>query len=600
VHSSPEESKQLPATIGRFIWHYLRHKKKFLAGYFFVELLWAVEMSFSPYLLKVIIDTVVKYSYMPDKLLHMIVLPITLYASMSFILNLNFRLYNYLNLKLNPKLKSVIQQDVFSYLLQHSYSFFQDHFVGSITRKIADLVASIELLIAIPMELFISRGLAAVIASITLFHAVHPMFGLILLVWAVVFVYLSYLASKHSGVLSKQTSEAFTELDGSTSDAIQNVMSVKLFDNIAYQIAYVGKSLSKLVKLDRLFQWYNLKVYFIQGLGVTALMVSMLLGLLYGMRAGFVSAGDFALVVMISTAFMEAVHDLGNQMQRFSKLKGTCTQALSFIQAPHEVQDAPDAYELEVTEGVIDFNNVMFSYANHKPLFNQLTVRIQPGEKVGLVGYSGGGKSTFIKLILRLLDINSGEILIDGQAIKQVTKSSLRRQIGIIPQESELFHQTVFENIQFARPDAFDCEVIEASKKARCHDFIMALPEQYQTLVGERGVKLSGGQKQRMAIARAFLKSAPILLLDEATSALDSVTEKEIHDALHQLMKNKTTLVIAHRLATLKDMDRILVFVEGEIREDGSLLSLLQNKDSIFYNLWHMQASGFISESEDE
>ena len=175
-----------------------------------------------------------------------------------------------------------------------------------------------------------------------------------------------------------------------------------------------------------------------------------------------------------------------------------------------------------------------------------------------------------------------------------MTQSSLRQNIGIIPQETELFHQSILENIRFAKPDASDDDVIHAAKQAKCHDFIMETTDQYQTLVGERGVKLSGGQKQRMAIARAFLKNAPILLLDEATSSLDSMTERDVHEALHHIMENRTTLVVAHRLATLKDMDRILVFVDGEIREDGSLSSLLQDENSVFHALWKMQADGFI------
>ena len=282
------------------------------------------------------------------------------------------------------------------------------------------------------------------------------------------------------------------------------------------------------------------------------------------------------------------------QMQRFSKVVGTCNQALSIIKQPHEITDLPNALPLQVTKGEIIFNDVSFHYENNKPLFKHLAVKIKPGEKVGLVGYSGGGKSTFIKLILRLIDTKSGQILIDNQDIKAITKGSLRRQIGTIPQEPELFHRTIMENIKFARTKASDEEVIEAAKKARCHDFIMDLPEQYHSLVGERGVKLSGGQKQRIAIARAFLKNAPILILDEATSSLDSLTESEIHEALHQVMANKTTIVIAHRLSTLKDMDRILVFVNGEIIEDGELNTLLENKESHFYKLWRMQAEGFI------
>lgn len=224
-----------------------------------------------------------------------------------------------------------------------------------------------------------------------------------------------------------------------------------------------------------------------------------------------------------------------------------------------------NAVPITIKKGEIQFQNVFFQYENSHPLFENINITINPGERVGLVGYSGGGKSTFIKLILRLIDTQSGSILIDDQDLKNVTQHSLRQQIGTIPQETDLFHRTIMENIRFAKPNASDSEVIEAAKKANCHDFISELPDKYHSLVGERGIKLSGGQKQRIAIARAFLKNAPILLLDEATSSLDSVTEQYIKNSLHDVMKHKTTIVIVHRLSTLKNMNRILFFVQGKL-----------------------------------
>jgi len=422
---------------------------------------------------------------------------------------------------------------------------------------------------------------------------VHPLFGFILFSWAILFVFLSYIASKGSERYSRKFSESVSKLSGSVSDSVSNVMSTKLFDNIDYEVSHIDQDIKAVVKNDRKLQWYNLKFNFIQGLGGSVLIISMLVALIYGLTQQWVSPGDFALVLTLSITFMWGIHDMGKQMQRFSKVIGTCNQALSIIKQPHEIIDLPQAKPLIVTKGEIEFSDVSFNYENSKPLFKHLDLKINSGEKVGLVGYSGGGKSTFIKLILRLIDIKSGQILIDNQELKTITKGSLRKQIATIPQEAELFHRTIMENIKFARVEASDEEVIEAAKKARCHDFIMDLPEQYQSLVGERGVKLSGGQKQRIAIARAFLKNAPILILDEATSSLDSFTESEIHEALHQVMENKTTIVIAHRLSTLKDMDRILVFVDGEIVEDGDLKTLLKNKNH-FYKLWKMQSEGFI------
>jgi ATP-binding cassette subfamily B protein len=588
------EIKNLPDKLTPFVWRYLKNKKWYLAGFIFTALVWAIEMSLSPYLLKMIIDTVTRKLANQTQMIAALILPATIYASMSIIINLNFRLYDYVNLQLYPYIRSAIERDVICYLLHHSPNFFQNTFAGALTKKITDLMEHIEPLISIPNEWFYPRLFAAIIACGTLYHVVHPLFSAILFLWALLFVSLSYVASKGAEHYSRLFSENISQLSGSVSDSVSNVMSTKLFDNIPHEVSTIDAILHRVVKSDRKLSWYNLKINFLQGLGGSILIASMLIALIYGLKLGWVSAGDFALVLTLSISFMWGIHDMGKQMQRYSKVIGTCNQALSIIKQPHEIIDLPNAQPLQMTQGRLSFNEVSFHYEHNQPLFKKLSITINPGEKVGLVGYSGGGKSTFIKLILRLMEIQSGKILIDDQNIKNVTQSSLRRQIGTIPQEPELFHRSIMENIKFARIDATDEEVIDAAKKAHCHDFIMDLPQQYQSLVGERGVKLSGGQKQRIAIARAFLKSAPILILDEATSSLDSLTENDIHAALHDVMANKTTIVIAHRLSTLKDMDRILVFVNGEIIEDGSLDALLKNQHGHFYKLWQMQAQGFI------
>jgi ATP-binding cassette, subfamily B, bacterial len=587
-------TRDLPNRLVPFVWRYLKQRKLYLIGFILVALVWAIIMSLTPYLLKIIIDTVVKYANEQDKLFTAISIPIVVYILMTIILNLNFRLYDYINLKLYPYLKGSVDKDMFSYLLDHSYSFFQNTFTGNLTRKIWDMAENIEPLISIPNEWFYPRFFAAIIASFTLFKVVHPLFGIILFVWTTIYVYISYIAAKGAEKYARHFSENVAKMTGTASDSISNVVSVKLFDNKSHETVHLSKDVDRLVDSDRALQWYNLKINLFQDIDYTILIAAMLIALVYGLKQHWVSPGDFALVLSLSISLMWSVQEMGRQMQRFSKVVGTCNQALSIIRIPHEITDALDAKPLHVHKGEIKFNNVLFHYENNKPLFDNLNVTIKPGEKVGLVGFSGGGKSTFIKLILRLIDIQKGSILIDDQDVKNVTISSLRKQIGTIPQEPELFHRTIIENIRFAKPDASDDEVIEAAKHAKCHEFISELPDGYQSLVGERGIKLSGGQKQRIAIARAFLKNVPILLLDEATSSLDSLTESSIHEALHEIMANKTTIVIAHRLSTLKDMDRILVFVQGKIVEDGSLETLLQNKASYFYKLWQMQAQGFI------
>ena len=261
---------------------------------------------------------------------------------------------------------------------------------------------------------------------------------------------------------------------------------------------------------------------------------------------------------------------------------------------PHSVQDSKSAKELNITEGAVQFKDVQFHYHKTRTILPKFSLDIKVGKKTALVGHSGSGKSTIIKLLLRLYDVSGGKILIDGQRIHKVTQESLRSQVSLVPQDPILFHRSLKENIRYARPDASNEELIAAAKAAHCHDFIMEFPEGYDTLVGERGVKLSGGERQRIAIARAILKNAPILVLDEATSSLDSESEKLIQDALETLMKGKTVLTIAHRLSTIMNMDTIVVLEKGEIVEQGSHKQLLKKKTGVYSKLWGHQVGGFL------
>ena len=281
----------------------------------------------------------------------------------------------------------------------------------------------------------------------------------------------------------------------------------------------------------------------------------------------------------------------------FFEYLGNISDGVAVFVQPHEIIDKTDAPVLKVNRGEIEFNDVCFTYHEGLQVFEHLNVTIEPKQQVGLVGFSGSGKSTFVNIMLRLFEPQSGEINIDGQNILNVTQDSLRENVSIIPQDPQLFHRSLMENIRYGRLDATDDEVIEAAKKAHAHEFILQAEKQYDSLVGERGVKLSGGQRQRIAIARAILKDSPILILDEATSSLDSVTEKKIQLALENLMKDRTVVVVAHRLSTISHMDRILVFDQGKIIEDGSHQQLLQ-RDGHYAHLWNMQAGGFLPEKD--
>jgi ATP-binding cassette subfamily B protein len=303
------------------------------------------------------------------------------------------------------------------------------------------------------------------------------------------------------------------------------------------------------------------------------------------------------MVAGLAILLIEAARGLSRSFLEFFEYLGNISDGVRIFVTPHEIVDQPDAPPLQVDQGRISFRAVSFTYPEGLPVFRHLDVEIQPRQHVGLVGFSGSGKSTFVNLILRLFEPGDGQIEIDGQDILGVTQDSLRENISMIPQDPQLFHRTLMENIRYGRLDATDDEVIAAAKAAHADEFIRQTEKGYDSLVGERGVKLSGGQRQRIAIARAILKDAPILILDEATSSLDSITEKHIQAGLEYLMQGKTVVVVAHRLSTIAHLDRILVFDQGQIVEDGSHAELLK-RDGHYARLWNMQAGGFLPETQ--
>ena len=590
-----DKKMDLTITLETFIWGYLKKKILYLFLFVFVSIIWSICMSFSPYLLKIIIDIVSQFSTNDRELSHALLIPIILYTSVALILNINFRIYDYASLRLYPKLKADITKDMYSHLIKHSESFFHNNFAGSLTKKIFDMTTNIELMIRTVNETFMPIICGLITSSFMLLLVVHYVFALTLIIWAIFFICLSYVASIKLEYYSQELSEVNVKVSGNISDTIATITTVKLFGASGHEIERINHNLEHIVEADCKVHWQNLKISFIQGIGITILTFFMLIALIYGRIQGWVTIGDFALVLTLSISTLMSISDVGRQIQQFAKMSGVCKQALSIMQEVHEIVDLPNVTAINVGPGLIEFKNVNFNYAGNNILFDNLNIMLNPGEKIGLVGYSGGGKSTFIKLILRLIEVKSGAILIDNQNIKNVQIDSLVSQLTVIPQDPDMFHRTIMENIRFAKPDATDKEVIQAAKQAKCHDFIRQLAQGYESLVGERGIKLSGGQRQRIAIARAFLKNSSILLFDEATSALDSLTENDIQQSLYNLMQNKTTIVIAHRLSTLKHMDRILVFDNGKIVEDGDLKMLLGNKGGIFSQLWQMQNGGFLN-----
>jgi len=584
----------LPNSLIKFLWHFAKDYQYRLLGMMCVAAFWAAYVSLSPYALKLLIDTVDSTSSEPNLLLKAVIFPALFYISLAFSNGAAFRFYDWLALRTFPEMKSKITHAMFNYVEVHSYSYFQSSFAGTLANKINDMARSATYVITNLIEYFFARFLCMIIGAITM-YLVNPYFALILVTWEIIFVSASLYFAKQGHQYSEIFSESRSSVVGEMVDSFMNILNVKLFAREKFESANLKVHLDESSQKDRSLLWYLLKVKILYVLSITILVSSMTALLVYERYYNRVTVGDFALILTLTTMLIEEVFFLANQLVGFLEDLGSCKQAMTIISTMHEAADTSDAKPLEVTKGEIAFNKVHFTYKNGHRVFADKSIVIHPGEKVGFVGFSGSGKSTFVNLILRFFDVDSGEILIDGVDIKKTTLESLRSQIALIPQDPVLFHRSLMENIRYGRLDATDEEVIECSKKAHCHEFIEQLRDGYGASVGEGGVKISVGQRQRIAIARAMLKNAPILILDEATSSLDSVVENYLQESLALLMEGRTTLVIAHRLSTLFRMDRILVFNKGRVVEEGTHASLLSHNGH-YARLWNMQAGGFLGD----
>lgn len=585
------------SSLNQFLYKVIKPYKGYVFAMGFIALYWAINNSLAPYVLKLIIDNVVAFSGDKSEVLSAVKPYVVVYILLWVCIAIDMRLLDWVKLKLFPNIRRDLISNTFSYLNQHSYRFFQNNFAGSLSNKISDLHSGV-ITIFSTLDDALAQCLGLTVAIVTML-LVHPIFALILCAWAAAFILIAIYFFRPIQELSNLFAISKTTAVGKIVDSISNITNVRLFSRNRYENKLIENITTDAVNKDRSMQWAMIKMRIFWDVSIIVLIGLNLIVLVNMYSKGQVSVGDFSFIISLSISIFFNLWYLASQFVTFAEEAGKCKQALTIIEVPHEIVDKADAKPLIVDKGRIEFNQVTFHYGEGAHLFKNKNVVLQARQKVGLVGFSGSGKSTFVNLILRLFDVESGKITIDNQNIVDVTQNSLRENITMIPQDVTLFHRTLLDNIRYGCMDASDEEVIEASKKAHCHEFIMQLAMGYQSLVGERGIKLSGGQRQRIAIARAMLKNAPILILDEATSALDSVTEKFIQEGLYQLMQDKTTIVIAHRLSTLSEMDRILVFDNGQIIEDGSHAELIQFNGH-YARMWKMQAGGFLPDKNQE
>ena len=502
-----------------------------------------------------------------------------------------WRLCDFGWMKLIPLMKKKITVETMNHAMQHSHNFFQNNFAGSLANKVRDLANSTPRIVEVMLYSFINVGLSVVIAFFALF-SIHKYFAFGLLVWAFIFIITAIKSAKKAGAMSLGIADQQTKIMGNVVDVFGNIANVKFFSRRNFEQKRVADFEEEYGRLYKKRGWFILKFYTLQAITFNIYYIACIIAMIWLYQQNLVTLGDFLMIFTINNFAIHLMWQAANELRSFLEELGTVNQALQIINSPLEIKDGEEI--LNVKKGEIIFDNVEFAYKNSTPLFSKKSIIIKAEEKVGLVGHSGGGKSTFVNLILRSFDVTSGRILIDGQDISQVTQDSLRDAIGLIPQDPSLFHRTLSENISYGSNNASSLDISKAAENAHAHEFIRGLHQGYDSLVGERGVKLSGGQRQRIAIARAFLKNAPILILDEATSQLDSITENFIQDSLKKLMQNKTTIVVAHRLSTLQIMDRILVFDHGKIVEDGKHQDLLE-QNGVYKRLWDAQVGGVLT-----
>lgn len=582
----------MPTRFGAFIFHFVKKQWLGFLGILLTSTIWSLNESFFPYFIKLLVDGIGHLDPHKDNAFYHLAPILLSLGSIWFAMEVALRLQGYIMRAVFPRFRANIRESVFDYVRGHSHEYFTANLGGAIADKISELPKSCEQIMqSLIFQMF--PILAAFFMSLALIGQVSIFFSSMMLGWFFLHIGTTFVFLNKIMKTAQDHSEIVSEMTGQIVDCLSNIMNVRLFARRLYEGQYFKHFQNEEIKKSKKAANVIQVVQIIQGALSFLLMILVIYTLIYGWSQTWVTLGDFSLIIMTAFTMMGLIWFVDSQISLLFREMGVIKASLSLISEVQAVKDIEGAPSIKVTKGEIRFDKVTFNYKRNSNLFEDETLTIEAGQKVGLVGFSGSGKTTFANLILRFYDVASGRIIIDNQDIARVTQDSLREQIAMIPQEPGLFHRTMMENIRYGRLDATDEEVIEAAKRAHCHEFIERLDQGYQTLVGERGGKLSGGQRQRIAVARAILKNAPILILDEATSALDSVTEKLIQESLKDLMKNSTTLIIAHRLSTLSDMDRVLVFNKGHIVEDGSVQELIQSK-GYFARMWQMQNHGFL------
>ncbi|MFU7500345.1 MAG: ABC transporter ATP-binding protein [Candidatus Tisiphia sp.] len=551
---------------------------------------------FVNYQIKEIIDTIAKDPKIDVTLLLWL---FVLYKMMN---HGTFFIVRLFDIKYKPAMLAEIIESTYGKTIRHSLHWFDSHLSGEIASKITDFQDGIITIITVLNRSLVQ--LVTIVSGIIFLFMMNYKIAGVVIAFLIVYVPIMSVLLKKQGQLQEEYVKARQEAVGIINDSVANIFGIKIIGNVWTELKLkLLPAIDKWKGWDRKTRQYDAYyVDLIDSILLTILAAAQIWLLAYLYKTEQITAGEFAVTIAITFNIEWAIDQLLDSIIFSINPKiAAIKSSFNFIHTISDVTDAENAKLLPRVKGDIKYQDVTFRYSSGSTIFDNLTLHIKPGERIGIVGTSGAGKTTLIKCLLRYFNLQSGYIFVDGYDISQVTEESLRSNISVIPQDITMFHRSILENLQLAKYDATLQEIEEACKKAKIHDDILQMPNGYHSVVGERGVKVSGGQRQRIAIARAILKNAPILILDEATSALDSPTEALIQKSINEVLEttNATTIVIAHRLSTLLHMDRILVFERGKIVEDGTHTMLI-TKGGIYKTLWDAQIGGFLPDDKNK
>jgi ATP-binding cassette subfamily B protein len=578
-------------------WHHAWHYRLYVIGILVVTPLSILaEQYLSALILANILNRLAHGNYSPQHIWAEFGTNVLIYGCLLLIGTIGWRVIDAFNWRLEAGVERDIAQRIYSHLLSQSANFHANTFGGSLVSQSNKLMSSY-IRIADTTIYQVLQLLSGLLFTIIILEPRAPLFVGLLLVFSIIYISSGFFVTRNVRRLSAKQAASESKLTGYLADSITNIMAIKSFSGNHFERSRFSEltdtthqnTLAVMRSSQKQMTYFSIMNRII-------LVIALILAI-FGVA---VFKANIATVFLIITYTGSLVGQLwtfcNNSIRNYNRAFGDASDMTEILQLEPEIKDPIKPERPRINAGAITFDNVDFTHEGvHNTLFRHLNLLIKPGEKIGLVGHSGSGKSTFTRLLLRFSDIDQGEILIDGQNIANLTQDDLHKYIAYVPQEPIMFHRSLEDNIRYGDFEAKEQDILSAAKVAHADEFIKLLPDSYRTLVGERGIKLSGGQRQRIAIARAMLKDAPILLLDEATSALDSESEMLIQDALWRLMENRTAIVIAHRLSTIQKMDRIIVLEDGKIVEQGSHKELVRGKGT-YAKLWEHQSGGFIED----